>query len=302
MTDAREEDRFTKLVEWVFAVAGPLTAVTAVLYYFGWTRTNAVFRYFGVDPAILEFELADYLARAAGPAFAPTVALILVATFLFGLNRAALQLELLCLRHPVTLFGRNLVLRGPSIVLIYVGVVGLWCSARVAFGLTDYLRIGAAAGLTEPIPAALALAVGSLVFAIGVRLFFLQPPPAEPRLPEIPTLPRILLAAAVLAATFWATSAYSQQTGTDLASFINENPSAQAEVTVYSERPLGLWSAVPTTPLQEGERFRYAYTGLRLLAFANERWLLLTGERSPNGRLTVAILRDDDGIRVRLSA
>jgi hypothetical protein len=30
-----------------------------------------------------------------------------------------------------------------------------------------------------------------------------------------------------------------------------------------------------------------------------ERWLLLTGERNVEGRLTVAVLRDDDRIHVR---
>jgi hypothetical protein len=155
-TIARSEERLTKLVEWVGAVAGPFTAATAVLYYFGWTRTNAVFRYFGVDPAILKFDLSDYLARAAGPAFAPTVALIIGTAFLYALNRAAIWLEAYCIRHPVTIHGYRLVMRGPSIVLTYCGAVALWCSVRVAFGLPDYLHVGARTGITEPIHSELA--------------------------------------------------------------------------------------------------------------------------------------------------
>jgi hypothetical protein len=92
-----------------------------------------------------------------------------------------------------------------------------------------------------------------------------------------------------------------------VAAYINANPATQPEVTVYSEKSLGLWSATTPTPAAavpatgEEVRFRYTYTGLRLLIYANERWLLLTGERSVQGRLAVAILRDDDTIRVRIS-
>jgi hypothetical protein len=301
MTAPRAEERVTKLVEWVAAVAGPLTAVTAVLYYFGWTRTNAAFRYFGVDPAILELEPVDYLVRAAGPAFTPTVALVLGAAALFAVSRGALWLELACLRHPITFHARVLVLRVPSIVLVYAGVVALWCGVRVALRIPDYLGISATVGLTEPVPAALALAAGSVVLVMGVRLLHLRPPPAEPRLPALSTLPRLLLVATILVATFWATSVYSQRAGEDLASFINDNPGSQAGVTVYSEESLSLWSVAPPGPVSEGERFRYVYTGLRLLTYANERWLLLTGERNANGRLAVVILRDDTDIRVRLN-
>jgi hypothetical protein len=303
MTSPRTEaeERVTRVVEWVAAVAGPLTAVTAVLYYFGWTRTNAVFGYFGVDPAILNFDAADYLARAAGPAFAPAVGMLVGAAAVLALGRVGLWLELFCLRHPVTVRGWTGVVR-PSIALAYGGAVALWCSARVAFGLPDYLGIGVSLGLTEPIPAALALAGGALVFGLGVRLLFVRPEPAPARLPTAPLLARLLLVGVVLVAVFWATSVYSQRVGEGLARFIDEHPASQPEVTVYSEDSLRLWSSTPIAPsAPESERFRHTYTGLRLLIYANDRWLLLTGERGPNGRLTVAILRDDEHIRVRLS-
>lgn len=93
----------------------------------------------------------------------------------------------------------------------------------------------------------------------------------------------------------------AQRAGEDLASFINLNPGSQAGVTVYSEESLSLCSATPPGPVAEGERFCYVYTALRLLAYAKERSLLLTGERNASGRLAVVILRDDTDIRVRLS-
>jgi hypothetical protein len=293
-------------VEWVAGIAGPLTAMTAVLYFFGWTRTNALFGYFGVDPAILEFELADYLARAVGPAFAPAIVLILTAAVLAALNRAALRLELACLRHPVQIHGHTIIVRAPSIVLIYIGMIALWCSARVTFGLPDYLGVAKQLRLTEPIPAALALAGGAVLLSTGIRLLQIRSDTSSSGLPRAHTLARVLLVIAVLVSVFWATAVFSQNRGDALAAFINANPATQPEVTIYSEKSLRLWSATtpgPAPPLAAGEeeRFRYTYTGLRLLIYANDRWVLLTGDRSARGRLTVAIIRDDDTIRVQVS-
>lgn len=296
------DEGITRVVEWVAGIAGPLTAATAVLYFFGWTRTSALFRFFGVDPAILEFDAADYLARAVGPAFVPTIVLLVGGALLYALSRASVLAELFCLRHPVTFNGWSFVVRVPSIALTYIGLIILWCAVRVALGIPDYLGIGASIGITEPIPAALALAGGSLVLAIGLRLTSLQ---LQPVAAHASRPPRILLFAVVLVAVFWATSVYSQRAGEDLASYINQNPASYPEVTVYSEDSISLWSASPsarTDVNSQGERFRHVYTGLRLLIYANERWLLLTGERNGNGRLIVAILRDDDRIQVRLSA
>jgi hypothetical protein len=123
-------------------------------------------------------------------------------------------------------------------------------------------------------------------------------------LPGLATQPRILLVGTVLAATFWATAVYSQQTGESLAAAIDANPTAEPEVTVYSEDSLRLWSAAPPelpAEPEEGAHFRYAYTGLRLLIYANDRWVLLTGERGASGRAAVVVLHDDDTVRVRLS-
>jgi hypothetical protein len=138
-------------------------------------------------------------------------------------------------------------------------------------------------------------------------LLSLRPGPSGPTLPTIPLPTRVLLVATILAALFWATSAYSQRTGEMLAAYINDNPTTQAEVTVYSTQSLDLWSASPpeldtSSGAADDRRYHFTYTGLRLLTYANDRWLLLTGERSTNGRLTAAILHDDDTIRVELNA
>ncbi|OLT15179.1 hypothetical protein BJF78_16335 [Pseudonocardia sp. CNS-139] len=297
------DDRFTRLVEWVTAVAAPLTALTAVLYFFGWTRTNALFRHFGVDPAILDLDVADHLARAAGPAFAPAVALVAGSALYYALDRAAPHLERLLLSRPVRVRGRLYVLRGPSVLLSYAGVVLLWCGVRIALQLPDVLGVGAATGITDPIAGALAIAAGALLLSTGVRLLLQPPVPGPVTARRLPVVARVLLVTAIAVAVFWAAAVYSQRTGESYAAAVDANPAIQPAVVVQTAEPIGLWSATPPdAPDSPDGRLRYTYTGLRLLIYANDRWVLLTGERNAQGRLTVVILHDSDDLMVRLSA
>jgi hypothetical protein len=306
VTRPRPEERVARLVEWVAAVAGPLTAVTAVLYFFGWTRTSALFGYFGVDPAILQFQLTDYLARSAGPAFGPAVGIVVGAALLLVVLRLAVAGEVVGLRHPVYRGGRAYAVRVPSIILIVVGAVATWSGASVALGVPDLLGLGRAVGLDEPVPAAVALAVGAVLLSAGLRLVRARPTRADEPLPPLPPVARGLVASVVLVALFWSVAVYSQQLGEALARSIDADPARQPAVIVHSAEPLGLWSADPVDPAgapagADPPRYRFTYTGLHLLIYANQRWLLLTGERGPAGRHVVAVLRDDDTTRVELT-
>src|SRR5215510_12251894 len=66
-----------RTVELAASVVGPVTVLAALLYYFGWVRTAALFDYFGIDQRLLGYTTQDYLARSAGVAFRPTTALVL---------------------------------------------------------------------------------------------------------------------------------------------------------------------------------------------------------------------------------
>ena len=73
-------------------------------------------------------------------------------------------------------------------------------------------------------------------------------------------------------------------------------------VTVYSTSSLAIAGpGVQVTPIgTPGDRYRYAYTGLRLFESGNGKIILL-----PSGYITgenVYVLRDDESIRVDISA
>jgi hypothetical protein len=275
-----------KIVELVGSIAAPVTVLTALLYYFGWVRTNAVFRYFGVDPAILGFGLPEYLTRSAGPAFKPMVILLLVTTLVLLVGRAVDQVERRGWVVPVAFRGRRRTVRPVASLLLVGGLAGVFTGVAVAVGMVTY----------PPIWAALALACGGLAAWHGAR--HLASSPGSLLGPSL--IERTLVFGVVATALFWSTAAYSQQIGEQLAQSIDSNPASQPEVTIHSAEDLNLWSE-PDTVAEQG-KFPYTYRGFRLLTYANDRWFLLSGEHTASGRHQLVVVRDDDSVRVDLSA
>ena len=91
MTESK--DTVKSILETVGRIIAPITVITALLYYFGWVRTGAVFGRFGVDQRVLAYSVDDYLLRSAGVAFRPFAFLLLgVATSIaiwYGLTHIA---------------------------------------------------------------------------------------------------------------------------------------------------------------------------------------------------------------------
>jgi hypothetical protein len=275
-----------KIIELVGSIVAPVTVLSALLYYFGWVRTNAVFGYFGADPAILGFGVPEYLTRSVGPAFAPIVIVLLVTALVLLVGRAVDVVERRGPGVPIAYRGHRFMLRPVASLLLLFGLAAVLTGAAVAVGLAAY----------PPTAAALALACGGLAVSHGVR--HLASTPGSVRRPSL--VERALLSGLIATALFWATAAYAEQLGDRLARFIDLNPETRPEVTIHSADDLNLWTKSGTVPGQG--KFPHTYQGLRLLIYANERWLLLTDELTSSGRHRLVIVRDDDSIRVELSA
>ena len=66
-------------------VLGPITIVTALLYYYSYVTTYAQYAYFGVNVELLNYSSADYVLRSPASLFAPLlVLLVLVGVGLLG--------------------------------------------------------------------------------------------------------------------------------------------------------------------------------------------------------------------------
>jgi hypothetical protein len=61
-------------------VLAPTTVITALLFYFGWARTNALFGRLGIDQCALGFTVQDYLLRSVNSTFRPLSVVLLAAT------------------------------------------------------------------------------------------------------------------------------------------------------------------------------------------------------------------------------
>src|SRR6478609_9073048 len=64
------------VIELVARVLAPIGVLSAVLYYFGYAREQALFSYFGVDLGSLDYSPTDYLVRSAGTVFLPLATLL----------------------------------------------------------------------------------------------------------------------------------------------------------------------------------------------------------------------------------
>jgi len=76
-----KEPGLSAAVDFVTRVVAPASLLTAILYYFGYTRERALFGYFGVDLESLRFSTTDYLVSSVGTIFVPIGTVLLCGVF-----------------------------------------------------------------------------------------------------------------------------------------------------------------------------------------------------------------------------
>jgi len=68
---ATRTDAAKLTIEIIGTAAALTTSLAALLYYFGWARTSALYSYFGVTQDLLDFGTRDYLLRSVNSAVRP---------------------------------------------------------------------------------------------------------------------------------------------------------------------------------------------------------------------------------------
>lgn len=263
------------LFEIATAIAGSGVALSALLFYFGWVRTRVLFDFFGVPVSILDYSNTDYVLRSAEVFFQPAVWAILTLGAVTAISICVHLIE----NHDKARPWRPLV-RG-VIVLAALG-----CVIAGILGLTRRM---------QPETSAVLLCVGG-VLIILLYLLYRTHSPTPP-----PVMMLIIGVLLTLAAAFWAVSIYAASIGTAVAADIAAGRLARPNVVVYSTTDLGIAGAQGTQCQigPDGKTCRYTYAGYRLLAYTNERWILIRHPWSA-GTPTV-ILADDDSVRVELA-
>jgi hypothetical protein len=263
-------------------VVAPATAVTAALYYFGYVREQAAFRYFGVDLSSVGFSTTDYVVRSAGTVFLPLAVLVVAALGALAVHNVLADVLIRPgARHGV-LAGRALL--ALSVALLVLGVVGLARrSNAIGSPLLAPLALGGGAVLLE-----YTASVGT-VRRDGRAV--LTPAPVR----------RGLLVVLALVAAFWATADIALERGTAVAEAIEVSLPLQPQVVVYSKGRLQIADAQAVRLPSADALYRYRYNGLRPLIHANHFWFLLPAAWTHDNGMRVIVLADSEpGIRIEL--
>lgn len=267
-------------------VLAPPAVVTSLAVWFGWSVTSARASWFGVDTGVLGLTTFDYVLRSVD-ALVVLLAVLLTAT--------AAGLAVHAIAAPAVLRWR----RRRLAVQLSTGAA-LVGSTLWALGLTAVLRpVPGVSGNYLGAPTTLAL--GVLVTAYGGRLAL--------RLADLDAGLRGHLGRAVtgvcgalvLVAVFWGSSSYAAAVGRGRAVTLAGDLERRPHVTVVSRRALGLEDVgAGVAVARENAPPAFRYTGLRLLARTDTRYVLLPrGWTRTNGRAVV--LDEDPTLRFEFS-
>ncbi|MDO9301159.1 MAG: hypothetical protein Q7T89_07240 [Anaerolineales bacterium] len=283
-----------KSLETIGKVVAPSALLAALLYYFGWARTSALYSAFGIDQSLVQFTTQDYLLRSTQIALGSVSVILMITLALiwshYGLNR---------LKN----FNRTWLTRIASLI----------CIASFILVVVSYLLPQSGAiyqSVSVLIPLFWTVGVALLVYGLftlaqlktvrekdGKETPFLQTFPEWLRNWSIGVIALLLIVG-----IFSTTSISAKMQGQAHAAAIKANPSILPAVTVYSQKPLMLEGAGITTETisEDPDTFRYRYQGLRFLVRSGGKYFLLPNLWKKDVSFAI-ILSESDSIRVEVA-
>lgn len=261
------------------AVVAPATALTAIFFYFGWSRAFWFYDYLGVDSTLLGLTTQDYVFLSVDGLFVPLV------------TAACAGLAVLVLRWARTRLGIRVV-PAPRVlvpVMVAAGLMLVLNGISRIFGETIFNRQLAIAPLS--------LAAGVLLLVYAPRLTQI----ARPRWVTILELAVVLVLVGM--SLFWAANDYSAAVGRSRArEFVSQLSRAPA-VVVYSAHGLSL-QHVPGIRRSRCEdpdtAYRFRYDGLKLVLRSGDQYLLVPADWS-RAEGVALLLPQSDTLRFEFS-
>lgn len=315
-------------------IASQLVLITAMLYYFGWVRTDGFLSYFGVDPSVADYSTAEYVLRGIRVAFTPFIYAAFIVLVLFAAHRLKVMPTLetaeakfgqtsASATHTATgsaacsptqgtaarVLGQVMALArwtpGIGGVRRFVGAVqvaGVAFAGLVLIGILLPAQIGTGLGLWLPLILIAAVALLGYVSHVRSR-YSASLSPAGWRYAVSPSrIYTLTLFTLGLTATLWAVGIYGDQVGTGLATDFVANLRGQPSVTIYSvdRIPISGPGVTEQKISQPDAKFHYEYSELRVLVHSPDRYLLLpNGWR--HGQDPIFLLRDNPTIQVNIT-
>jgi hypothetical protein len=286
VSDLVSEDSLTgsgisTVLRGIGSVAGQATLVAAFLFYFGWTRTQALMGYFGINAAISNLSVNDYILRSPNTTVRVLVILGLVALLLLSGHRvlvAALKTQHhLSVARIATWTGVCL-----GLLLLFAAVLGFynWIIYSTKY---PFVPIMFAAGMT--------------LVGYGIHIRHIAGTGQRAKSWHAQTQMAMLIVLDIIF-IFWAVAVYAGIAGQQSANELAANLKAQPSVVVYSENSLGLSaSGVRVRQLEgSGLQYKYEYSNLKLLFYSHGQYFLVPANWR-RGRDPVILLDAGVGIR-----
>jgi hypothetical protein len=262
-------------------VVAPVTAITALMIYFGWARASATYGVFGIHYSVLGFSFQDYLFRSINDTFRPTALLLLIIFVAVPVHLGLIKVMERGWRKRTVL---PLVAAGTTLTVV---------------GLLGFLRVVTYRVAWPVIP--LSLGLGVLLIGYATSLWRAA---SETQLRPlggsdvIDIVTRFAFAAFLSLTLVWSVAVYAQISGAEEAQQIARRPASLTGVVVFAPKPLHLSGGGirETVLIGDQESRYYRYDGLRLLVRANDRYILLPARWRPGMRTIV--LPDDPPLRL----
>lgn len=281
----------TNVVAGAAKVLAPTAVVTAILYYFGWARTNAAAEAVGTDQSLFGYTTTDYLIRSVAPLIRPVGVALLVATLLVIVSGFATRAVSKGIADGRITANKveigTAVLLAAAVVAIAAGAVGIHdIQAQRPANLSAYMLLFGAGFLL----AALTMAGLAAQHREGEQH---RERAVSASVHEQRAWILGVAVVLVLIATFAIVVRVAYEDGTEsIQSFVDEMD-GEPEVVLTSEEPLDIEYPGVRTIVHEasdGTGPRYQYDGLHLLLEANDRLFLVTegyGTTAPVSALIV---------------
>lgn len=284
----------------IATVVAPASLVTALLFYFGWSRSSAQASLMGLDDSLFGFSTRDYLLLSIDAMFWP---LFVGATTVLG----ALAVHATVVRWEADLpavdpIRRRLLHRGTTL-LTAVGALALALGTLgVRRSESPGLFSDRAVSLYSPV--CITVGIVAIGYALHIRRRYLRRAPRRPDGPELATVRLVagsVIVLILLLSVFWNVSRYAQVKGYDLAVELERSLSTRPDVTVYSAKRLHLEAPVTETALAgEASAYLYRYAGLKLLFRSEHTYFLRPA--GPAGVGVNVLVTESPDIRVEFAA
>jgi len=287
-----EESPLRSALSILTTIGPPLTIATALMFYFGWARSNRQAAAMGLgDVSLFGYSTQDYVLMSISTLYIPLLVITILALAWLALHRRVAYM----LESPAT----RPRLRQAGLLSFGGGVVAAGTAVLLATLDPDQ----------APLVLPLVLAAGAAVAAYGAWLAGAAndsrgqlPPP----LPWQRALQMLLVGTVITLALFWEVSKYADVVGRGYARRIEQRVSQLPSATAFSADPLGVLAPgvreerIDVGPDSDSATLRYRTIGMRFLVRSGGRvFLLHDGWTLEEG--TVIVLPDSEDTRWQFS-